>query len=100
VATAGEKLIALGEQTTPLWQLDLPHGPLAGIAAASENVLLAASRSGMVWALKADTGEAIGSPIDVGQPLAGPPVIASGRIIVAGADGSLQLLVKSAGEFR
>jgi|GEM_PF-4612816 len=91
VATAGERLIAVGSEPTTKWQIDLPHGALAGATKVGAENVLFASQSGTVWGLKLDTGELL-SAMEIGLPLAGQPVVASDKVVVTGRDGAVHVL--------
>lgn len=95
VATAGERLIAVGSEPTTKWQIDLPHGAIAGATKAGAENVLFASQSGTVWGLKLDTGELL-SAIELGLPLAGQPVVASDKVVVTGRDGAVHVLSATA----
>jgi hypothetical protein len=70
------------------WRDAFPRGPLAGEPAADGTNLLVATRSGWLCRVAADNGQEIAS-LDLGQALAGTPLVAGQFALVPTADGTL-----------
>lgn len=91
LATADGRLLGLGPDPNPLWQVPLDHGALAGAVRLQDRLILA-SRSGVIFGLHPNSGQPTGAAIDVGQPLAGSPVVMGKHLIIPGNDGSLHVV--------
>jgi outer membrane protein assembly factor BamB len=88
VATANEELLFFDNSQEPRWKVSLPHGPLAGAPVAVAGDVLIATRSGWLIRLAGDSGQEL-ARVDVGQAVAGLPVVAGQFGLLAAADGTL-----------
>jgi outer membrane protein assembly factor BamB len=88
LATDRGELLGLDRSLAQSWKVPLPHGPLAGDFVADGAGILVACQSGWLCRLKSSSGEEIAA-VDLGQPLAGTPLVAGGAAIVSTADGAV-----------
>jgi len=88
VATEKNRLFAITEQGSTIWQSGLDYGPLAGAPHLVGDELFLSARSGAVWRVSALDGNELGK-VDAGCPLGTGPVVVGSRLIVGGHDGSL-----------
>jgi outer membrane protein assembly factor BamB len=88
VATENNKLTAVDARQQLVWQVDLPHGPLAGPAFVAGDEIYLASQSGVISRIGVNNGKERGHS-DAGCPLGSGPVVIGSRLIVGGSDGSL-----------
>jgi outer membrane protein assembly factor BamB len=89
VATPDGRLLSLRGAPTPTREVSLPHGPIVGAVAVPDGPIVLATRSGTLYTVAADTGQKVGAAVEVGQRLAGDPVVAGDRLLIVMADGSL-----------
>jgi hypothetical protein len=88
LATDRDELVCLDGSLALAWKAPLVHGPLAGEPVASPGGLLVSSRGGWLCSLDDKGGKETGA-VDLGQPLAGTPVVGGSYALVPAADGSL-----------
>jgi hypothetical protein len=88
VATGQGELWCFDDEPKQLWKVPLTHGPLAGDPVAAAGSLIVASRTGILERLDENTGKATAS-LDLGQTLAGTPVVQGQFVLVPAADGTL-----------
>lgn len=93
LATDEDQLYCFDDAHHMAWQAPLNYGPLAGSPLESNDGFVLASMSGVVWRLSSDGQNELARQ-DVGQPLAGGPVILGDRLIVPGASGTLHALFR------
>jgi len=91
LATADDRLYCLDGQQKLLWEIDLPYGPLAGAPVKSGDDYILAAAGGVIWRVRAATGEET-AKTETGCPLGTGPVLLDDRILVSGHDGSLYLV--------
>jgi hypothetical protein len=95
VATDRDELVCFGGTLDQVWRVPLPHGPLAGEPVADSSGVLLATQSGWLCRLALDSGQEL-AHMDLGQPLAGSPLVAGEFAIVPAADGTLLKVALSA----
>jgi hypothetical protein len=89
LATDCGEVVGLDRSLAQSWKVPQSHGPLAGEFVADGGAgILVACRSGWLCRLKSTSGEEIAA-VDLGQPLAGTPLLAGGAAIVPTADGAV-----------
>lgn len=88
VATGAGELWCFDDEPKQLWKVPLAHGPLAGDPVAATGSLIVASKSGILDRLDENTGKVLAS-LDLGQSLAGTPVVQGQFVLVPAADGTL-----------
>jgi outer membrane protein assembly factor BamB len=70
------------------WQQPLTRGPLAGPPLGlADGDLLVTYQSGHVCRLSAETGEVLGPPVDVAQPLGAAARVFGQFVFLSGSDG-------------
>jgi hypothetical protein len=87
------RLICLDDQGRLLWETALPadRGALCGEPAAAEGGFVLASRFGIVWKIRAQSGEEV-SQLATGQPLAAGPLAINGtQLVLTGRDATLHV---------
>jgi hypothetical protein len=88
LATNRDELVALDRSLTQSWKVPLPHGPLAGECAADAAGLILACKTGWLCRLAKESGQEVAAH-DMGQPLAGSPLVQGQEVAIAAADGTL-----------
>lgn len=97
LTTDAEGLLCFEPGAKLRWKSPLPHGALAGPPVSREGRLLLASKSGFVWTVDAQTGELVGEPLEVGEPLGDAPVIFPSGLLLSGSDGAVHLVTMPEG---
>jgi hypothetical protein len=97
LTTADGTFICVGENALPQWRIGVPYGPVTGVCLAEGDKLLCASRSGVVWSVLLETGEAVGKPWQLHQPLAYGPFRFGDRFCAVSPDGTLLVLRETFG---
>ncbi|HEX5103895.1 MAG TPA: hypothetical protein VFV87_08805, partial [Pirellulaceae bacterium] len=70
------------------WQRPLAHGPIAGPPLPlADGDLLVIYQSGVVSRVSAETGEEVGMPSNVAQPLGAAASVLGQNVFVSGSDG-------------
>jgi hypothetical protein len=88
LATDRAELVGLDHSLAVAWRTPLTHGVPAGdLADGGTNVVLA-SREGWLCTHNAATGKEIAA-VDLGEPLAGAPVVSGSEAVIATADGTI-----------
>lgn len=90
-ATEENQLLCWDQKPQVAWKQPLTHGAVAGAVAADDQHLVVSYTDGVVATLSADSGQETGA-IVVHEFLMGDPLLADGRLFVAGRDGCLHLL--------
>jgi hypothetical protein len=85
-------LICLGDGKQPLWQAKFNHGPITGACVLSSGEFALATGGGVLWRVRADSGEQVGATIELKQPLAFGPFVFGDRLSVVSTDGTLLVL--------
>ncbi|GAG03282.1 unnamed protein product, partial [marine sediment metagenome] len=92
MATDDEQLYCLDSNQTLLWNINLPYGPLAGTPLpVGDDEYILASSGGVVWRVKADSGEEL-AKTETGYPLSTGPVRMGNQLLVGGSDGCLHTI--------
>ncbi len=85
-------LICVGDGKQPLWQAKYEHGPVTGACELSSGEIALATGAGVLWRVRADTGEQVGATVELKQPLAFGPFIFGDHLSVMSTDGTLLVL--------
>lgn len=88
LATDRQELICIDGNRNIRWKVPLQDGRLAGSPVESPGGLLVAMLGGVLLQIDADSGKELARS-DVGEPLAGVPLVFGGEALVSTADGSL-----------
>jgi hypothetical protein len=91
LATDDDRIYCLDGQQRLVWDVDLPYGPLAGPPLPSGDDYILAAASGVIWRVRAATGEETAKS-ETGCPLGTGPVLLDDRLLVSGHDGTLYLV--------
>ena len=73
------------------WSIPLAHGVLSAPPLAFEQDFVIVTQSGSVYRVSQDKGMET-ALVEVGEPLAAPVSIYSGKLLVAGPDGTVHLV--------
>lgn len=84
--TADGKLRRIDSSSEEVWAVDLPEGRPVAPPQLIDGRLIVAGTSGWVLALDPNTGEELGRA-EIGQPLAGNPMLLGSRLLVPGSEG-------------
>jgi hypothetical protein len=80
--------VGLDRSLAHAWKTPLVHGAPAGDLAAGEFGLILACRNGWLCKLDSQSGKERAA-VDVGEPLAGTPLVVGDNVIVATTDGAI-----------
>lgn len=84
--TADGKLHRVGADAQIQWSIEIPSGQPAAPPIIKDGTMYVTGADGWVLAVNPETGE-INGQIEIGQPLAGNPLIAGSQMLVPGAEG-------------
>lgn len=88
LATDRDELVGLDRSLGQAWKVPLPHGPPAGDVVADGANIVLACQTGWLCRIDATSGAEIAA-VDLGQSLAGTPLVVGGKVIVPTADGAI-----------
>ena len=88
VATDRDGLLCFEAGQKQRWKAPLAYGALAGWPLPEGDDLILTSLDGIVWRISGADGAEV-NKTDVGQPLGSGAVVFAGRLLLAGADGTL-----------
>ena len=81
-------VVGLDRTLAQAWKTPLAHGAPAGDLIASESGLILACQSGWLCRLDSQNGQEVAA-VDLGQPLAGTPLVVGDDVIVSTTDGAI-----------
>lgn len=91
LVTTHNKLFCFDDSPKVIWEMPLEHGALAGVITSTGGDFVAASKSGVIYAIATDSGKA-GKAIEVGQPLSAAPSAWGNQWLIITADGAIHII--------
>lgn len=91
--TVDGKLHRINETAADVWTLDLPSGQPIDTPLLADGKLIITGADGWILSVDPSSGEITGQ-IDVGQPLAGNPLIAGSQMLVPGSEGIVYVVAR------